>query len=97
MIRRSVDLPQPEGPINETNSPGWIARSMPSRATVRPPEVSKTLSTPATLTTGLPLGSLTTTSRCQGRGPATEHDELRNPNHEEEAQPEQRRREDRGP
>ena len=28
MIRSSVDLPQPEGPISETNSPGWTSRSI---------------------------------------------------------------------
>src|SRR5207244_6604924 len=32
MIRSSVDLPQPEGPINETNSPGSTSRSIPSNA-----------------------------------------------------------------
>src|SRR5919204_3214389 len=35
-IRSSVDLPQPEGPISETNSPGSISRSMPVSATVPP-------------------------------------------------------------
>ena len=32
MIRSSVDLPQPDGPIRETNSPGSTSRSMPSSA-----------------------------------------------------------------
>ena len=36
MSRSRVDLPQPDGPISETNSPGRIARSMPSSALVRP-------------------------------------------------------------
>ena len=36
MIRSSVDLPQPEGPISETNSPGSIARSMSCSATTSP-------------------------------------------------------------
>ena len=25
MMRSSVDLPQPDGPISETNSPGWMS------------------------------------------------------------------------
>jgi len=29
IIRSSVDLPQPEGPTNTTNSPDLIVRSMP--------------------------------------------------------------------
>jgi hypothetical protein len=32
MIRSNVDLPQPEGPIKETNSPGSTSRSIPSSA-----------------------------------------------------------------
>ena len=36
MIRSSVDLPQPDGPISETNSPGWTSRSMPSSASTSP-------------------------------------------------------------
>ena len=34
MMRRSVDLPQPDGPISETNSPFSIVRSIPSSAIV---------------------------------------------------------------
>src|SRR5580765_7975282 len=34
MMRRSVDLPQPEGPINETNSPCSICRLMSCSAVV---------------------------------------------------------------
>ena len=37
MIRSRVDLPHPEGPISETNSPGAMSRSMPWSATVRAP------------------------------------------------------------
>ena len=33
MTRISVVLPQPEGPIKETNSPRWICRSTLSSAT----------------------------------------------------------------
>ena len=32
MSRSSVDLPQPDGPMSETNSPWRIVRSMPSSA-----------------------------------------------------------------
>ena len=34
MMRRSVDLPHPDGPISETNSPFAIVRSIPRRAIV---------------------------------------------------------------
>src|SRR3954447_1983428 len=34
MIRSSVDLPQPDGPISETNSPGSISRSISCSAVV---------------------------------------------------------------
>ena len=37
MTRSSVDLPQPDGPMSETNSPGAMSRSIPWSATVRPP------------------------------------------------------------
>ena len=37
ITRSSVDLPQPDGPISETNSPGWRSRSMSWRACVWPP------------------------------------------------------------
>ena len=33
---RSVDLPQPEGPVNATISPGAISSSIPSKATIWP-------------------------------------------------------------
>ena len=36
MIRSSVDLPQPEGPISETNSPGCTSRSIRSSASTSP-------------------------------------------------------------
>ena len=32
MMRRSVDLPQPDGPISETNSPAWMSSVMSSSA-----------------------------------------------------------------
>src|SRR5438105_7020623 len=48
MIRSSVDLPHPDGPISDTNSPGSISRSMPCTAVVSPkrfvtPLISTTL------------------------------------------------------
>jgi hypothetical protein len=36
MIRSSVDLPQPDGPISDTNSRSPISRSIPSIATTPP-------------------------------------------------------------
>src|SRR5215212_3156926 len=52
MSRSSVDLPQPDGPISETNSHSPIVRSMPSSAWTPPLSVPNVLSTPATRTTG---------------------------------------------
>ena len=43
-MRRSVDLPQPDGPIRETNSPFLTSRSIPWTA-VTPP-FAKTFETP---------------------------------------------------
>ena len=53
MIRSSVDLPQPDGPISETNSPAAMSRSIPASAVVIgwSPRAN-TLSTPARRTTG---------------------------------------------
>ena len=48
MIRSSVDLPQPEGPISETNSPGWTSRSIRSSASTSPR--SKRFESPVTET-----------------------------------------------
>ena len=52
MTRSSVDLPQPDGPMSETSSPGRMSRSTASSATIRPAWPAKTLSTPRTLTMG---------------------------------------------
>lgn len=43
---RSVDLPHPEGPTIETNSPRRASRSSPSIAVTLARRVSKTLRTP---------------------------------------------------
>ncbi|BDZ64380.1 hypothetical protein GCM10025877_13180 [Agromyces mangrovi Wang et al. 2018] len=50
MRRMSVDLPQPDGPMRETNSPAATSRSMPWRACTTPDRVSNVLSTPVTRT-----------------------------------------------
>ena len=51
-MRRSVLLPQPDGPMSETNSPGAMDRSMSSSAVIGPDWVSKTWPTPARWTAG---------------------------------------------
>ena len=48
MIRSSVDLPQPDGPIRETNSPGCTSRSIRSSASTSPR--SKRFESPVTET-----------------------------------------------
>src|SRR6188472_2113520 len=68
MIRSSVDLPQPEGPISETNSPSAISRSIPCSAVVWPNSFVK----PAILTTlirGSPgRGARRASRRARSRG-----------------------------
>ena len=101
MTRSSVDLPQPDGPMSETNSPGAMSRSMPLSATVsRPPSrVVNTLSTPRIRTTAAgvrpgrpaPAGHAST----PGRPRRTMH--LRDADHEEEHDPEHAGDEDRRP
>src|SRR5437899_331635 len=54
MRRSNVDLPQPEGPISDTNSPSRTVRSMPSSAVRADDPEPKTLSTPVISTTGRP-------------------------------------------
>src|SRR5215475_3600868 len=43
MMLKSVDLPQPEGPITPTNSPGATERETPSTAVTTPSGVSNRL------------------------------------------------------
>ena len=59
MTRRSVDLPQPDGPMSDTNSPWAMVRSMAWRATVvsLSPRTN-VLPTPCRLTTGLVVDSV---------------------------------------
>ena len=52
MTRSSVDLPQPDGPMSEMNSPRRMSRSMPLSAVVTAAPLVKTLSTPSMRTTG---------------------------------------------
>ena len=66
MSRSSVDLPQPDGPMSETNSPDPIVRSMPSSAVTADGPVPNRLPAPAMDTTsraeawggGLGVGSV---------------------------------------
>src|SRR6266404_4135596 len=48
MILNSVDLPQPDGPIMETNSPGAMEKEMSSTAVIAPSLVLKRLVTRST-------------------------------------------------
>src|SRR6476469_1997868 len=59
MMRNAVDLPHPDGPSNDTNSPGRTSRSRRSSAT-----------TP--LANGLPTPSSATTAGADKAGGATE-------------------------
>ena len=53
MIRSSVDLPQPDGPMSDTNWPCVMERSMPLSATVAaPPRTGNALSRPEMRTAG---------------------------------------------
>jgi hypothetical protein len=44
-MRRRVDLPQPDGPINETNSPGAMRRLISDRAVMVPPGTMNSMPT----------------------------------------------------
>src|SRR3954447_3206700 len=106
MTRSSVDFPQPDGPMSDTNSPGATSRSMPRRATVwlrsRP---VKTLSTPAIRTigpatggaSGVVMGELGSSGSGVDAGSAAEGEDLRDAHDEEEQDAEHRRDEDRRP
>ena len=52
MSRSRVDLPQPDGPMSETNSPAPIVRSIPSSAVTAVGPVPNVLPAPETATTG---------------------------------------------
>src|SRR5918994_2193342 len=55
MIRSSVDFPQPDGPIRETNSPSPISRSIPCTATT--PPWPNSFETPESVTTLMAVAS----------------------------------------
>src|SRR4029078_12743972 len=57
--RSSVDLPHPDGPMSDTNSPVPTVRSMPSSATVIPARDVNVLSTPWSSTIGGAEGGAT--------------------------------------
>src|SRR3982751_6561073 len=97
MTRRSVLLPQPDGPMSDTNSPRWMDRSMPWSAvvTTSSPRL-KTLSTPARVTTGPPVAgeleaavmqALPLSGLRRRRGPAAKDEVLDGSKDEEERDP----------
>ena len=55
-IRSSVDLPQPEGPISDTNSPLATSRSIPCSAATAP--APNSFETPRTDTTACVVGAI---------------------------------------
>src|SRR5262249_761701 len=54
MTLNSVDLPQPDGPMTETNSPGLILKDTSSTAVIGPSAVSKRTTILSTTTMGWP-------------------------------------------
>src|SRR4051812_16032068 len=58
MMLNSVDLPQPDGPITDRNSPGRTANDTLSTATKAPSAVSKCLAMPSTLSAGCVLSAV---------------------------------------
>ena len=60
MTRSSVVLPQPDGPMNETNSPAAICRSTLASASTAPSAVAKVSDTPfaSTASAGRSAGCL---------------------------------------
>ncbi len=58
MRRSRVDLPQPDGPMSETNSPAATVRSMSSSALTSPVLVANLLPTPRTTTASVGVASV---------------------------------------
>jgi len=54
-MRSSEDLPHPEGPMTETNSPASTAREIARSASVTPARLSNVLSTEASSMIGEPI------------------------------------------
>src|SRR6476659_2235854 len=104
MIRSSVDLPQPDGPISETNSPWAMSSEMPSSAVVAgwSPRAN-TLSTPARWTTGWSVMRAGLLGRRVGwsgglrRAAVAEDEPLGGDDQQEEQNPDEGRAADRRP
>src|SRR5438552_2274200 len=56
MILNNVDLPQPDGPMMETNSPGAMEKEMSSTAVIAPSLVLKRLVTRSTSSSRVECG-----------------------------------------
>src|SRR5919109_216069 len=106
MTRSSVDFPQPDGPMSDTNSPRAMSRSMPDKAVVTTtPSRANVFSTPDRRTTvvGAPVDpasvmrSLARSSALHDRRAAAQDDDLGEADHAEEDDADQRRDEDRRP
>ena len=76
IVRQSVDLPEPEGPMTTTTSPRSMSRSMSCSTWSSPNH----LLTPDRRTSGSPFGRLVTlvTVRASGYGPRTRRSRRRN-------------------
>src|SRR4051794_38402876 len=68
---RSVDLPQPDGPITATNSAGVIEKSTPRSARTGAPSDSNVLRNPCVSTTNPP--AMATSLICQSSFHVVEH------------------------
>src|SRR5688500_2851848 len=62
----NVDLPAPEGPMMETNSPGLMSKVMRRRTYILPAGVSKTFSRSRRLISGTPGGIGTCSATADG-------------------------------
>src|SRR5262245_45266702 len=108
-MRRSVDLPQPDGPMSETNSPAPIRSAMSSSAVTWAPPSPNTLPTPRASTTGraevvvaapVSVASTVIGPSEDGSGgtiPAAHEECLAQPDQADEAEPDERAHHDRGP
>src|SRR5882757_1358728 len=66
-IRRSVDLPQPDGPTRTKNSPSWMSRETPSTAVTAP----KDFVTSASRISAIPTDGIDQLRRRQDHSPRT--------------------------
>src|SRR5580704_7279341 len=67
IIRSKVDLPQPEAPIRQINSPRPIERSTERNASISPPLVAKRLWTPSMRRIGSQASAGAGRARARGR------------------------------